>query len=504
MDDLRAYAHHPACHELASPLQPPQTCRPMQPNSPGRVRHFSRSLLWTVTCLAACTPAAYHGKAPPFYLQPLPTEPAVAADGSLDSATLPRIADEEAPAQGPIAVPLDRALRVSVLTHPKVRSLLETVVQARANHITASLLPNPRLGLGYTLAPFPGGSFDATQRQGGPPQFDFGLGLVVDTLLFGKRAAGIKLAELEVDATLAVYADLGRQLMLGVIDDYYAVVQSDSLRALQREEHEQMQRFVDALARQVELGGTTRIELDRARTALALTQRRLVQAEADFDNALTRFRAWLAGAEGGDRAVPVAGLDVTDALPANELEPLLAAALENRPDLAAARREMASANARLTYEERQAWPSLVLTPGVTRQFQSRAVGFPNANSWGIGLDASLPLFDRNQGNIAAAASRVRQASLELDVRTIAVRAEVTQSLRDFHAARDSAAIVDQTALQSARSARDGIEAARALGSRTLLEVLDARAAYREVQREQVRARTELQRAASRLRAIAAS
>ncbi|MFN7588678.1 MAG: TolC family protein [Planctomycetota bacterium] len=475
----------------------------MQPTSPRRARS-PRSLLWSLTCLAACTPAAYHGQAPSFYLQPLPTEPQLAADGSLDRSTLPRLADEHAPATGPIAVSLDRALRVSALTHPRVRSLLETVVQARANHITASLLPNPRLGLSYTLAPFPGGSFDATQRQGGPPQFDLGLGLVVDTLLFGKRAAGIKLAELEVDAALAQYADLGRQLMLGLIDDYFVVVQSDALRALQQEEHEEMQRFVEALARQVELGGATRIELDRARTALALTQRRLVQSEADFDNSLTRFRAWLGGTEGGERAVPVAGLDAASDLTATELGPLLTLANDQRPDLVAARRDVASAEAQLAYQECLAWPSMVLTPGATRQFQSSAIGFPNANSWGIGLDASLPLFDRNQGNIAAAASMLRQAQLELEVRTIAVRAEVAQALRDFQAARASATIVDQTALQAARSARDGIESARALGSRTLLEVLDARAAYREVQREQVRARTELQRAANRLRAIVAS
>ena len=475
----------------------------MQPTSPRRAR-TRPSLLWSLACLVACTPAAYHGQAPSFYLQPLPTEPQLAADGSLDRSTLPRLADEQAPATGPIAVSLDRALRVSALTHPRVRSLLETVVQARANHITASLLPNPRLGLGYTLAPFPGGSFDATQRQGGPPQFDFGLGLVVDTLLFGKRAAGIQLAELEVDAALAQYADLGRQLMLGVIDDYFTVVQSDALRALQQEEHEEMQRFVEALARQVELGGATRIELDRARTALALTQQRLVQAEADFDNSLTRFRAWLGGADGGERAVPVAGLDATAEVSTTELAPLLALANDQRPDLVAARRDVTSAEANLAYQECLAWPSMVLTPGVTRQYQSRAIGFPNANSWGIGLDASLPLFDRNQGNIAAAASLLRQAQLELEVRSIAVRAEVTQALRDFQAARASATIVDQTALQAARSARDGIESARALGSRTLLEVLDARAAYREVQREQVRARTELQRAASRLRAIVAS
>ena len=56
-------------------------------------------------------------------------------------------------------------------------------------------------------------------------------------------------------------------------------------------------------------------------------------------------------------------------------------------------------------------------------------------------------------------------------------------------------------MQAAQRARDGFEAAHARGARTLLELLDARATFREVQREQMRTHLERRRTRSRLAAI---
>jgi cobalt-zinc-cadmium efflux system outer membrane protein len=452
--------------------------------------------------VSACTPEAYRGAPPPFFLQALPMEPRLGSDGELDRSRLELAgAVGAADTTGPIAVTVDQAMRVSVATHPRVRSMLETVVQARADHITASLLPNPSIGASYTLAPFPGQRFNATSRQGGPPQLDLGLGVLLDALLFGKRSAAIQAAELEVDVVLAQYADVGRRLLLGAIDSYYATLQARRLLALDRQEHEQLQRLAGILQRQVELGGATRIELDRTDTAVALAHRRVAQSAADFDNSMTTFRTYLAGVEGGDRAEPV-----DEAIPAPPgAVPALAQAKElaeqNRPDLVAARRELARARALVVREQANAWPWLKLSPGFTRQYQSKAIGFPDASSWGLGLDASLPLFDRNQGNIAFAESLLRQAELGLEALRIDVFAEVERAVRDHLAARAAAAIVDDNAVSAAERARQGVEAAHALGGRTLLEVLDARAACREVYREQIRAHAELLRTGHRLDAV---
>ena len=453
--------------------------------------------------LGACTPEAYRGTPPPFFLEPLPMEPRLGTDGELDRSRLDLagVVDPAAVSPGAITVDVEQTLRVSVATHPRVRGMLETVVQARADHITASLLPNPSIGASYTLAPFPGRRFNATSRQGGPPQLDLGLGLLLDALLFGKRDAAIRAAELEVDVVLAEYADVGRRLMVGAIDSYYATVQARRLLALDRQEHEQLQRLAGILERQVELGGATRIELDRTRTAVALAKRRQAQSEADLDNALTTFRTYLAGVDGGNRAEPADDLQPTPSMEPPALAQALELAERHRPDLAAARRELARARAAVVREQANAWPWMRLSPGFTRQYQSKAIGFPDVNSWGLGFEASVPLFDRNQGNIAFAESVARSAELSLQTLRIEVHAEIERGLRDHLAARTSVAIVDQNAVSAAERARQGVEEAHALGGRTLLEVLDARAACREIYREQTRAHAELQRTKHRLEAL---
>ena len=452
--------------------------------------------------LTGCTPAIYHGAPPPFFLQSLPLQPRLGPDGQLDRARLALTTEEAATSPAaPIVVPIEQVLRVAVLTHPRIQAMLETVVQVRADHITASLLPNPSLGVGYSLAPFPGQRFNATQRQGGPPQFDLALGLLVDWLLFGKRAAAIRTAELEVDVELANYADAGRQLMLGAIDAHFAVLLAAATRQSLQEEHQQLQAFTALVARQVELGNATRFELDRAHTSVALTHRRLVQAAADHDNSLIRFRTFLAGAEGSERAEPAADPIPSPRIDAPQLSALLELAERHRPDLVAGKRELARARAAVVLQQANAWPWLRLSPGFARQYQSRAIGFPDVSSWGIGAEMGLPLFDRNQGNIAAAESMARQAELNLLARRIDVHAEIAQALRDHQAATAGAAILDQDAVGAAERAREGVLAAHASGSRTLLEVLDARAACRDVLREQLRARLELQRTQRRLAAI---
>jgi outer membrane protein TolC len=74
-------------------------------------------------------------------------------------------------------------------------------------------------------------------------------------------------------------------------------------------------------------------------------------------------------------------------------------------------------------------------------------------------------------------------------------------VRDHLAARAAVAVVDQNAISAAERARQGVETAHALGGRTLLEVLDARAACREIYRDQIRAHTELLRTTHRLDAV---
>lgn len=443
-----------------------------------------------LAAVAACTPAPYRGEAPPM-LQPLPLQPDLDAEGALRPAPVVLATTPDAGAEAPIAVPLAQALRVTALAHPRIRAALEQVMQARGDHTTASLLPNPSFSGSLTLLPLPGQSFNATTRQGGPPQLDLGLGVLIDGWLFGKRDLAQRVAAFEVDVALAEYADRARVLLQETVVAFHDALLARELLQLARADRDQWQRVEQVTNQRVELGGAGRHELDRVRAELGAATRRALRAEADHGNALSRFRALLGGVPGAERAVPEGSLS---ALPTGEPPPLaevLALAEQQRPDLEVARRRVRRAQAAVLFERRMAWPVLGVAGGYTRQYQRRAIGFPDVSAIGGGFDLSLPLFDRNQGNILFAESQLREAELLLQAARVELRAEVEQALRGYRTAMAVERTVREQELEPATRQRDVVEAAYRLGERSVLEVLDAQGALRNALREHWSARAEL-------------
>jgi cobalt-zinc-cadmium efflux system outer membrane protein len=403
-----------------------------------------------------------------------------------------------------IGIGLPQVIRACVLSDPRILAALTAVDQARADHLTASLLPNPTLQISQALLPLPGSSFNAESRQGGPPQLDVGLSYSLETLLFGTRSAGMEATRLGIDVALGEYAEITRQRILEAIGAYYDVLESRQLVEIAHQDLDQLERIEGITQRRVQLGSVGKVEVERVHVALLGGKRRLLAAAAELDNARSRLRAQLGRAIGAERADAAGNLEIHSPPPPPDLRRALELAESHRPDLLALQRRVTRAQAELERERSAAWPSLSVSAGYTRQFQRDAIGFPDVSSWGAGLEMSLPIFARNQGNIARARSAVRQAEYLLSAARIDLRAELEQAIRSYAIAHELVTALDVKALAAASSARQRIEEAYGLGGRTLLEVLDAQAAFREVLRDHIIARADLLRALHRLNAIAST
>lgn len=150
-----------------------------------------------------------------------------------------------------------------------------------------------------------------------------------------------------------------------------------------------------------------------------------------------------------------------------------------RPDIKAIQWRMTKAGADIELERRAARPSLAPSFGYTHQYQQKAIGFPDANSWGTSLNMNVPIFDRNQGNIAKAESIQRRAHYGHAVALLDLQAEVEQAVAELKAAQENAKSVSDEQLQLAAKVRDSIVESYESGGRTLIEVLDAQRNYRE-------------------------
>src|SRR5262249_42761076 len=120
-------------------------------------------------------------------------------------------------------ITLMQAVQLCLQADPKLKAGVEGIAQAQAEFVTASLKPNPELGVSQTLMPlFPGFTVD---NRGGPPQLDVGVSYPIDWCLFGKRAAAMASAQHGVEVSEHEYADLLRLRVGEVVLAYYDVLE---------------------------------------------------------------------------------------------------------------------------------------------------------------------------------------------------------------------------------------------------------------------------------------
>ena len=157
---------------------------------------------------------------------------------------------------------------------------------------------------------------------------------------------------------------------------------------------------------------------------------------------------------------------------------------QNRPDIISLRRQIAKARTDIRVERTKAWPTVAPALGYQYQYQEPN-GAPDASSYTAQMSVSVPLFDRNQGNISKAESVLAQSCFNLQAQLVQTEADIQQAVAEFQAAHTDVTSIGSEQLRAARSVRDRTEAAFQLGGKTLLEVIDAERAYRDTYRSYI-------------------
>jgi len=371
---------------------------------------------------------------------------------------------------------LDQAIQTALKNDQRISAALENIRQAEADLTTAGLIPNPDLSAGGSLIPLD--RRFTVNRQGGPPQFDLGIAMPIDWFLFGKRAAAINSGQYGVDAASADFANTIRLRIAATIKAFYDVLEAQAMLELAKENQKNLATMEKIILNRVALGGVGTIEADRIKLSLFTSRRELHAQELNQSAALNQLRSLLGISD--NTVINVKGsLEVSNTVNPISIEEAFKWAEQNRPDLTALRSQLDKANADIQLEERKAYPQVTPRVGYTRQFQQQAIGFPDANSWGAGVDILVPLFDRNQGNIAKAKSVRIQTQHNLQAQLADLRAEIDQAVKTFASAYQFITNDDPGQLEAAKKVRDKINQAYELGGKTLLDVLDAQRAYLE-------------------------
>src|SRR5262249_11544839 len=289
----------------------------------------------------------------------------------------------------PRELTLEQAIQTALEADPKIHAGLEVITQAKADLLTSSLPPNPGLLLDSIFIPL--GSPFTVRKPGGPTQVDVGVNYPIDGFLFGKRAAAIASAQLGVDVSAADFADLVRQRVAGTIAAFYDVLEAPALLDLAREDLDNLKHVETITAARVALGGVGTIELDRIRLAVFDSQREVRNRDTALAAALAQLRAFLGFTNAAPTFAVQGSLEVPTPAAPLTVEDALALAEQNRPDLLSLRRQLAKAAADLLVEQKKVYPEVTPNIGYTRQFQQKAIGFPDVNDWGVGVEMTVPL-----------------------------------------------------------------------------------------------------------------
>ena len=155
------------------------------------------------------------------------------------------------------------------------------------------------------------------------------------------------------------------------------------------------------------------------------------------------------------------------------------------PVLQAARAQVARARAQLRRAQVEPVPDVQLQGSVQQDFATDSTVF------GAQVGVTLPVFNRNQGNIAAAAAEVRRASENVARVQLALRQQLAEAHRRYEVARAQVEVYRDEILPNAQQTLQLTTEAYRAGELDFLRVLTARRTFIQARVNFIAALTEL-------------
>ncbi|MFJ1340223.1 TolC family protein [Pseudomonas caricapapayae] len=378
-------------------------------------------------------------------------------------------------AQGPVLT-LDNALQTAQANNPELAVARWGIDIAEGERRQAGVLPNPEL------------SWEVEDTRNGSQTTTVSVSQMFE--LGGKRGARLGVAGRDSELAGLELERQGNALRAEVIGAFEAAVQAQEGLQLAEQSLRLSERALHVVQGRVKAGSASPVEATRAQVQLSEVRLELGRAE----QALTVAYQQLAAATGA----PVADFSRVESVgneePSVPSRTQLLERLEQTPDMRLARTQINQTDAALNLARTQRIPDLTVSVG--SQYSETDRERVNV----VGLSLPIPLFDRNQGNILAAARRADQARDQRNGAELRLRSEVIQALSQWSTAAQEVQDFDRSILPSAQQAVDAATRGFERGKFAFLDVLDAqrtlvaaRLQYLQAQAQRSEARVRLER-----------
>jgi cobalt-zinc-cadmium efflux system outer membrane protein len=371
--------------------------------------------------------------------------------------------------QNQTLITMDQAIDLALAHNHSLKATRTLILQSQAQEVTASLRPNPTLSFDSQFVPIFSPSNFSADNLSSVQQFDAGIGYLFER--GRKRQHRLQAARDQTAVTSAQVSDAERALIFGVSQQFVAVLLAESTLRFALLDLKSFEDTVDIAKSQYKAGFIS--EGDYLKIKL-----QLLQFQTDVSSArLARIQALVALRELlGYDAVPAdydAVGDLTYQPVKAKLEDLQTKALQERPDYRAATLGVTGAQSQIALAKANAKQDVDATAAYSHvSDQSSASFFVNFG---------LPIFNRNQGEIARTTYALTQAQELQQSASDTVLSDVSDAYEALRSSDEVVQLYTSGYLKQAQDSRDISEYAYQRGATSLLDFLDAERSNRAIQ-----------------------
>ncbi|MDH0629642.1 TolC family protein [Pseudomonas mosselii] len=344
---------------------------------------------------------------------------------------------------------LDQALDAAFSQNPDFAAIGREIGIAEGERRQAGLIPNPEL------------SWEVEDTRRATSTTTVTLSQALE--LGGKRGARIEFAKA---GQAIARLELERQrnsLRADVIQAFHAALRAQTALELAQQSQALTERGLRVVEGRVRAGQSSPVEATRAQIQLAQAEAAVRRARTERGVANQVLARLTGSAEARFDRLDASNLSPG---PAPQAEPLLAK-VEQTAEWRLAAAQIERGDASLGSEKAQRIPNLTVSLGSQYSREDRE----RVNV--VGLSMPLPLFDRNQGNVLAAARRADQARDLRNAVELRLRSETRSALEQWGTAMGEVQAYDRTILPAAQQAVDTATRGFEMGKFAFLDVLDA-------------------------------
>ena len=294
-------------------------------------------------------------------------------------------------------ISLDQAIDLALAHNHSIKAQRTLIFQNQAQEITANLRPNPTFGADTQFVPFFSPQDFSGENLNETQQFDIGIGYLFER--GQKRQRRLQAARDQTAVTRAQVTDAERTLAFNVGQQFVSVLLAESTLQFAEQDLKGFQQTVDIGETQFKAGYISEADYLKIKLQLLQFQTDVSSARLAKVQALVALRELL-----GYDAVP-ANYDVTGdlaylPLKGNE-EDFQLKAMRERPDYRAAELGVTAAQSQISLAKANAKVDVNGTYDFTH--------VSGENTASIFANFELPIFNRNQGEIARTGYALTQA-----------------------------------------------------------------------------------------------